>query len=96
MPSSVCRCCKGSKIQHLTVMIGAPGKPDGTSTMDVPCVWCGGTGEMTPRQLAIYVGGLEIWCRCGNHSGQVTFHDDTPNSKHHWTCDDCGKVMQIG
>jgi Fe2+ or Zn2+ uptake regulation protein len=38
----------------------------------------------------------EFWCKCGNPSERVTYHADTPDAKHHWTCDDCGKVRQVG
>ncbi len=43
-----------------------------------------------------------VWCQCGNPSKENYFHDDgvTPApscvGKHHWHCQDCGKVVQIG
>jgi hypothetical protein len=41
-----------------------------------------------------------FWCRCGNPSGNVTYHPDRQRgaacSKHHWTCDDCSRVVQVG
>jgi hypothetical protein len=40
-----------------------------------------------------------FWCFCGNPSGNHTYHDDNERRicrKHHWTCDDCGKVVQVG
>lgn len=45
---------------------------------------------------------VKFWCQCGNPSGEVTFHDDgvMPSAaccqKHHYHCDDCGKVTQVG
>lgn len=96
-----CPCCKGSKVQHFTVITSQPGEFERSTTTDMPCVWCKGTGEMTTDELAKFQRAQDIWCKCGNPSGQVSYHDDVIKggklvSKHHWTCDDCGKVTQIG
>lgn len=41
-----------------------------------------------------------VWCNCGNPSESSKYHADDPNSttctKHHWTCGDCGKILQVG
>ena len=41
-----------------------------------------------------------LWCKCGNPSENSEYHSDDPNNptctKHHWTCRDCGKILQIG
>lgn len=41
-----------------------------------------------------------FWCQCGNPSGDVTFYEDDSRSKvctkHHYRCNDCGKVVQVG
>lgn len=87
-----CAVCKGSgKITYVV----ATGKGDG-EMFEMGCVWCDRTGQMTESQCRSYVAAQEMWCRCGNPSGNSTYHPDEPGSKHHWTCDDCGKVTQIG
>ena len=94
-----CTVCKGKgkqtiKSQNLTV--------DGweaLSPVDVPCLWCDGTGEMTPEEeerLRVY---SEMWCKCVNPSGDTNFYDDGEHpevTKHHYRCADCGKVTQVG
>lgn len=44
----------------------------------------------------------EFWCSCGNPSESSYFHDDGQGTgpscvqKHHYHCDDCGKITQVG
>jgi len=41
----------------------------------------------------------DFWCRCGNPSEDVAFYADGQHPevhKHHWRCNDCGSVLQIG
>lgn len=89
-PLVLCPVCKDGK---LTITVTGEGK---TSELEINCVHCNGQGTMTWAQRDAYDRMVAMWCRCGNSSGQVTFHDDAPGSKHHWTCDDCGKVVQVG
>jgi hypothetical protein len=35
-----------------------------------------------------------FWCNCGNPSDDVTHHEDEDGQW--WTCDDCGKTLQVG
>ncbi len=40
-----------------------------------------------------------IWCACGNPSTETDYYSDGESKtcfKHHWTCRDCGKILQIG
>jgi hypothetical protein len=82
-------CIKGTMI----IEVHANGS---TSKMTIGCVHCDGKGNMTPTQKASHDGMLAMWCKCGNPSNNAIFRDDAPSVKHHWTCDDCGKVVQIG
>lgn len=39
------------------------------------------------------------WCKCGNPSKQTTYYDDYEGElcdKHHYTCDDCNLIFQVG
>jgi hypothetical protein len=85
--------CPVCKQGRMTIEVNANGA---TSTMEIGCVHCDGHGNMTPTQKVIYDGLAAMWCRCGNPSNNVTFHGDAPGVKHHWTCDDCDKVVQVG
>lgn len=77
----------------MSIIIHAHGE---TTPMEIDCVYCDASGSMTPAQKALFDAMEQMWCRCGNPSGNTTFHEDSMNSKHHWSCDDCGAVVQIG
>lgn len=64
--------------------------------MELKCVWCDGAGQIGDQKLHAIQAEQDMWCSCGNPSGDVHFHDDEPGSKHHWTCGDCGGVLQVG
>lgn len=87
-----CPSCKGTKKVTIKVISNGVREPD----MELDCVTCNGTGEVRDG----YTKALEdFWCHCGNPSGDVEFHDDGEGaacSKHHYTCGDCGRVLQIG
>lgn len=53
--------------------------------------------KLTPAEAAAF---RAFWCSCDPAGDRVTYYDDDPRStvcaKHHWRCDDCGKVRQVG
>lgn len=69
---------------------------DEPAQLEMDCPYCDGKGEVSDKKLAAIEAVSKIWCLCGNPSQQCTYHPDEPGLKHHWTCDDCGKVTQIG
>lgn len=91
-----CPQCKGAKKTICTFI--AEDKTE--SQFETKCYTCDGAGTVTPARAKSYQRELDSWCRCGNKSEQITYHDDNPRSrictKHHWTCDDCGKIVQVG
>lgn len=92
-----CLCCEGKGCQCVEV-INVHGKHRDITEYSIPCVWCNGTGNMDQRQKCNYEGYKDIWCQCGKHT-DVTFVDDNQDSnlrKHHWICNRCGKIVQIG
>lgn len=41
----------------------------------------------------------KLWCKCGNPSEETTFYEDGEGElcvKHHYICDDCGLIWQVG
>jgi Fe2+ or Zn2+ uptake regulation protein len=91
----VCPSCKGARKVTIETTTINPG----TTTVDhitVDCVICNGTGEVTPARFAAIQSEAAMWCSCGNDSGEADYHADTRRTKHHWTCRDCGKVLQVG
>lgn len=83
-----CPTCKGTK--KVTITVHEAGK---VSKMDLTCVVCHGQGKVTKQAKKAMD---DFWCKCGNPSGQSNFHDDSFGVKHHYTCNDCGKVTQVG
>lgn len=65
-------------------------------SFEITCFSCTGTGEVTAARVAQLKRMDEMWCRCGNPSGETTYHPDSPRAKHHWTCNECGKITQVG
>ena len=59
------------------------------------CYTCHGVGVLSRLDMARYHARHNMWCRC-DRSPSETYHKDTPSSKHHYTCDGCGKVSQVG
>ena len=70
-----------------------------TSTVKIGCITCEGKGTINQEQKERLEAEKKLWCVCGNHSGESNFHDDYTRkicSKHHYTCKDCGKILQVG
>ena len=103
-----CKCpkCKG-KGEYLFEY--SETSPEGTvkKSQKSFCHTCNGEGWITEqkgcelaqeklrlrREIALY------WCNCGNPSEEVTFYDDGQHphcEKHCYTCNDCGKLVQVG
>lgn len=91
----VCSYCKGSGRINFSVTDG-----NKKTESEMSCFTCKGTGTLDNKQKMRYDAEQkwlrEEWCHCGNHSGNTKFHDDTKYLKHHWTCDDCSKIVQYG
>jgi hypothetical protein len=96
-----CKCptCSGTGKQTIAVCTDTAAGRVNTS-FDMECPICKGGRVITMVQMREIVkskiAAAKFWCRCGNPSGNVDFHDDAPGSKRHWTCADCGKVTQVG
>lgn len=93
-----CPTCKGSKRVTVTVITHDKGRQESSVEMD--CHICDGAGVISPATARAIALMDESWCRCDNPSGGATYHADNERgaacSKHHWTCDDCGKIRQAG
>lgn len=67
--------------------------------ISLECSACNGKREVSEFAAKIIQENLNFWCHCGNPSGETTYHEDGANPnchKHNWTCDDCGRVAQVG
>jgi len=98
-----CTACSGTgKYDCVAKMYnGDTGKYDPLPAVRMDCQVCKGVGEVDPVVLTARAEAFEaFWCSCGNPSQSSSYVDDnTPDaacSKHHYTCNDCGKVTQTG
>lgn len=83
--------CEAGKVRCTIHEMNQPPKE-----MLLTCPTCNGRGTIS---AALKKAHEEFWCRCGNPSGQFEFFDDGEGAactKHHYTCRDCGKVLQVG
>jgi len=88
-----CPTCKGAKKQTIEVFTFG-GKEKGNSSFDMECVTCQGQGHVTDQMYQDFKRSEAMWCRCKMSSGSSYVPDG--RMKHHWVCDDCGKITQIG
>jgi hypothetical protein len=93
-----CPTCKGSGKQTITVTY--IGSDEASSTSEINCVDCEGVGKVDQETIEAIEYEKNMWCKCGNPSGDATYHPDGERGaivhKHHWTCNDCNKVYQLG
>lgn len=71
-------------------------KVNGEDDFDMMCLHCDGEGKLTEGQIQEIKRQDNMLCHCGNGSGQATYHPDTAQMKHYWTCNECNKITQIG
>lgn len=98
-----CTACKGKGTYPLVAKMYDGGTVKDMPPVDMPCDPCEGKGVITKeRKLHLEAkekAFKEFWCQCGNPSGESTFFDDGEGSmcnKHHYICNDCHKVTQVG
>lgn len=85
-----CIHCNGSK--QMTILLG-----DAGTKMQIGCVHCKQVGsviETEATQIAQRDAFAAMWCTCEN--GQHSYVPDHGSIKHHWTCDGCGLLVQVG
>jgi len=88
-----CPQCQGAKVIVVTVYDAR----QVTYIEELCCPTCSGSGQATYKATKEYQDMLNSWCRCSNPSGESCYHPDSlETGKHHWTCADCGKVLQVG
>lgn len=89
-----CTVCKGKS--KITLKVHS-NESTTSESYEIDCFDCKGSGSITEEQAAFIEHRKNIWCKCeGNHG--VTFHPDGNDvcAKHCYTCNRCGKIVQIG
>jgi Fe2+ or Zn2+ uptake regulation protein len=96
LPAGLVKCtCQDGKV---TITVHEGDKP--VRSMELTCVICDGAGKITKAKARAVKAEQAMWCQCGNPGVVTSYHPDGERGaachKHHWTCDDCGKVVQVG
>jgi len=91
-----CPNCKGTGKVEITVRNWGDPKP--TQVTILNCYDCDGTGEVDQAELEAYNYEKNMWCKCKKSPGSHYVKDNVHArvTKHHWRCDDCNKVTQVG
>jgi hypothetical protein len=99
MQIHACPQCKGEG--KVNVTFEEYGKPETKKQIKLDCVACAGTGQVTTAILKQIEKEKKMWCKCEDRDPHaVTYHKDNEKGalvrKHHWTCNECNKIVQIG
>jgi len=67
----------------------------------INCIVCGGSGTISDEKKQNMDEENAGWCTCkeSEKAGSHYIDDNTPGAfyeKHHWICNSCGKVTQVG
>lgn len=95
---TTCPTCQGTKKQTLRVTEIAARSLTKKEPVEINCVICRGTGEVTQETVQALEDAKEMWCECKGNQGAHYIPDGRSKQvrKHHWRCNKCGKVTQIG
>jgi len=93
---TVCPQCHGETTVTLHVLEFNTKKV--TSTDVLTCPTWNGDGRVSVTTLKALLEEEESWCDCGKtkHARYVPDGASTICPKHHWVCDHCGRIVQIG
>jgi hypothetical protein len=86
-----CPQCKAKGVITITIHTG-----DAVTKQEMKCPLCGGKRAVIKSTAQAYFQEVDSWCNCGNPSGHAVYHPDHGKVKHHYDCNDCGKLLQIG
>ena len=92
---TTCPTCKGKKTQTIRAVEWSVGGKKKLPPVDINCMTCNGVGTVTPKIIAQLKAERAMWCRCSN-SSESHYIPDMGGMKHHYVCNDCGKITQIG
>jgi hypothetical protein len=90
-----CTHCKYGKVT-VTISYFGSNKTDTQSTWT--CTDCKGTGKIDKKEHEFQEKTCNIWCECEDDTESyfVDNGEDSECFKHHWRCDECDKITQIG
>lgn len=104
METHNCPTCNGTKKQTVIAQLYTEGGFTPQPPVIMDCFNCKGKGFLTPEEVEYKEAQKKIWCSCGVDAG-VTHHEDGNDqeypggftcNKHHYSCNNCGLIQQIG
>ncbi len=90
-----CPTCEGKKTVPVTVH--ETGKP--VKTVYLKCLTCNGAGKIDEDEYNAQQEEEDaFWCKCEKDYGATYVGDGESRvcDKHHWRCNHCAKVVQVG
>ncbi len=92
-----CPTCKGTGRQTLTVR-NLCDDDDTVEVIEITCLVCRGDRTITSHQYAEIQWSKDQWCKCGEPDGARYVPDNVSDicDKHHWLCNACDKITQVG
>lgn len=69
------------------------------SRMTLDCHTCDGQKQVSEAVVQKIQEQWAMWCDCTPPSEELDFYDDgvrTDCRKHHWRCQKCQKIVQVG
>jgi len=91
-----CPRCHGETTITLHVLSATSDHIEKTHVLTCPT--CEGGGRVSSVALAAFLREEQEWCSCGKTENARFVPDGASDvcAKHHWVCDHCGRIAQVG
>lgn len=101
MGNITCPSCNGKKTQTIIAQLYTKDGLIPQPPVEIKCMNCDGKGVVdAEEQKRKEEANDAFWCKCEDQDGRnTTYFDDGEGelcNKHHWACNNCGKVVQVG
>lgn len=96
-----CPQCEGKGSVRVTVSVFGETGETASNHLDLHCPTCNGAKEISDEHLEAFMDFKESWCNCDTsdlvpYSTHFKDGEHPKVHKHHWRCDKCGGITQIG
>lgn len=93
-----CETCNGTgKITIRSTTWNKAGEIVDVQPVTIRCYWCMGTGDLMLQDKAVAKQFNNLWCKCQGHvEAKYVPEGQGVVNVHHWVCETCGKIVQIG
>jgi len=67
-----------------------------SNIQSIPCIDCEGKGQITESAMSSIQRRNSVWCKCKVSENIYYVERSEECSKHHWKCNVCNKIFQVG